>query len=677
MWPWDGPWPGTSGSGRRMKHNDRILRDKLTASRKRGGRRRQFVLVGQPNCGKSTIFNEVAGYRSLTSNFPGATVSYTESRVSVDGRPCNLIDLPGVYSLTSLDPASTETQRFLLEEPIDVLIHVIDSSILGRSLELSLQLMDLEIPMVICLNMMDEAERKGMLIDAERLSEILGIPVIPATASKGKGVQDLFRQALKASLRKPRARHIAGHRDVERVIERLSRRVEKAGRSDSRFSSHLVATKLLEKDPYFLDHYLDKHPRLAAEAKSLGAALEKEHGRPSDAVINSERHALSMSLAEEVTRVRKPAIHWKDRLDNILMHNFWGFVSLALILFLLFFSVFKTGNWVENALLARLSGFGEWLSRSMEPRSLGHSLVQGMADGVAGGIAIVLPYLLPFLLCLSLLEDAGYLPRAAFLMDGLMHRIGLHGTAVIPAVLGYGCSVPAVMSTRILGSTRDRFIASLAVTMIPCAARMTVIFGLVGYYVGGTAAFGIYMLNLLVITLTTGVLSRMLPESVPGMLLEIPAYQVPRWKVTCAKTWMRLKEFIVIAWPLLIAGSVILTLTDHFNWTGIFNGLARPVTWLLGLPAAAGTTLLFGVLRKELSLLMLQQALGSPLDSALSYGQMLVFTVFVVFYLPCVATIGVLYRQVGVKKTLLIVLYTFLIALVLGLLVRGALWFVR
>jgi ferrous iron transport protein B len=169
----------------------------------------------------------------------------------------------------------------------------------------------------------------------------------------------------------------------------------------------------------------------------------------------------------------------------------------------------------------------------------------------------------------------------------------------------------------------------------------------------------------------------MLPESVPGMLLEIPAYQVPRWKVTCAKTWMRLKEFIVIAWPLLIAGSVILTLTDHFNWTGIFNGLARPVTWLLGLPAAAGTTLLFGVLRKELSLLMLQQALGSPLDSALSYGQMLVFTVFVVFYLPCVATIGVLYRQVGVKKTLLIVLYTFLIALVLGLLVRGALWFVR
>ncbi|MBN1894651.1 ferrous iron transport protein B [bacterium] len=659
-----------------MKSPDKAARNRPASSGKRVGQQPQFVLIGQPNCGKSTIFNEVAGYRSLTSNFPGATVSYTESRISVDGRPCNLIDLPGVYSLTSLDPASTETQRFLLDKPIHVLINVIDASILGRSLELTLQLMDLEIPMILCLNMMDEAKRKGILIDAKRLSVLFGIPVIPATASKGKGVQDLFRQALKASVRKPKARHIAGHRDVEKVIERLSRRVEKAGTAGSRFSSHLIATKLLEKDPYFSDHFLRKHPGLAAEAKRLGAALEKDHGRPSDAVINSERHALSMSLYEEVAQVRKPVIHWKDRLDNVLMHNFWGFVSLVLILFLLFFTVFKAGNWVENALLGRLSGFGEWLTRSMEPRSLLHSLVRGAADGLAGGIAIILPYLLPFLLGLSLLEDAGYLPRAAFLMDGLMHRVGLHGTAVIPVVLGYGCSVPAVMSTRILESRRDRFIASFAVTMIPCAARMTVIFGLIGYYLGGPAAFGVYMLNLLVILLTTGFLSRMLPESVPGMLLEIPVWQMPTWKVTWAKTWMRLKEFIVIAWPLLIAGSVILTLTDHFNWTGIFNGLARPVTWLLGLPAAVGTTLLFGVLRKELSLLMLQQALGSPLDSVLSYGQMMVFTVFVVFYVPCVATIGVLYRQVGVKKTLLIVLYTFLIALFLGFLVRIASWFI-
>jgi ferrous iron transport protein B len=253
-----------------------------------------------------------------------------------------------------------------------------------------------------------------------------------------------------------------------------------------------------------------------------------------------------------------------------------------------------------------------------------------------------------------------------------MHRIGLHGKTVIPAVLGYGCNVPAVMGTRILESPRDRFIASLIATMIPCAARMTIIMGLVGYYLGGNWALMIYFLNLVVVALSGTWLSRLLPEVTPGMVLEIPVYQMPRFKIMFRKTWLRLKDFIIIAWPLLVAGSAILGLIDHYQLTDNVNRMLSPITTILGLPAEIGTTLIFGVLKKELSMLMLFQALGTTeVLTVMSKTQVLVFTVFVVFYIPCVATIGVLYRQLQSKRTLFIVGFTFVLALILGVLTRG------
>ena len=637
-----------------------------------------MVLVGQPNCGKSTLFNEVVGYRSITSNFPGATVSYTRGRVRILNRSYELVDLPGVYSLTSLDPSSRETQRFLLNESVDVLVNVIDASILSRSLELTLQLLDLEIPLVLCLNMMDEAERKGIEINLRKLEHVLGVPVVTTVASKGRGLRNLFWNALKAARGKHLGRHLRGSRDVERIISLLTETLKrkKLGRAIP-YSKHLLATKLLENDPDFETAVLENHPELKTAIVRARRLLTRSHGKPSDEVINSERHALSMSIFERVAVVRRPRFHWKDRVDDVLMHNIWGYVSLFLILFLFYFGIFRIGNFIEKPLLGWLGGMGKNLYGRLGYDTLGYHLVQGIVDGIGGGISIVLPYLLPFLLGLSILEDVGYLPRVAFLMDSFMHRIGLHGTAVIPAVLGYGCNVPAVMAARILASPRDRFIASLVATMVPCSARMTVIFGLVGYYLGGTAALGIYLLNLVVVALSGGLLSRMLPESTPGMMLEMPMYQAPRLKVVVNKTWFRMKEFIVIAWPLLIAGSIVLTVSDHFRFTPILNVLVRPVTYLLGLPKAVGMTLIFGVLRKELSMLMLQQALGTnDLRTVLTYGQMLVFTVFVVFYVPCVATAGVLFKQIRSRRTAFIVLYTFCAALVLALAARVLSFFI-
>jgi len=637
------------------------------------GAHRKIVLVGQPNCGKSTLFNEVAGYRSVVSNFSGATVEYTRSHVKVGSEIYDLVDLPGTYSLSFLDEAEQEAQKFLLNRKIDVIINVVDASLLSRSLELTLQLTELEIPMVLCLNMMDEAARKGIQIDPKTLSRRLGIPVVATIASKGKGIRDLFETAARTAHEGLKARHIRGHRDVELIIARLSRYLKQNLRKRVSFSTHLLATKLLEQDPFFSDIIEGEDSAVHQTVKHYRKELAQAHGRSSDEVIAAERHSLSMSLFEEAVQIDKPVAHLRDRVDAVLMHPFWGYVFLLSILFLFFNLIFRLGGLAEAPLLAIFDKLVNLITAELGTDTLTGVIVVNAVQGLGGGIAIVLPYLFPFLMGLALLEDIGYLPRVAFLMDGLMHRIGLHGKAVIPAILGYGCNVPAVMATRILDSPRDRFIASFIAAMVPCAARMTIIFGLVGYYLGGNAALALYLINFVVIGLSGRILSRLLPEVTPGMILEMPTYQIPRLKSALMKTWFRMKDFIVIAMPLLVAGSIMLGFIRLWNISDGINRLLVPVTGVLGLPREVGITLIFGVLRKELSMLMLFQALGTQhIDTVLTSGQILVFSVFVIFYIPCVATMGALGRQIGWRGMALIVGFTFVLAMLMGVLTRGA-----
>jgi ferrous iron transport protein B len=299
-------------------------------------------------------------------------------------------------------------------------------------------------------------------------------------------------------------------------------------------------------------------------------------------------------------------------------------------------------------------------------------LVLGVLQGIAAGVAIVLPYLLPFLFGLGLLEDIGYLPRVAFLMDAFMHRIGLHGKAIVPFILGYGCNVPAVMSTRSLEEPRDRFLAAALATLVPCAARLAVVFGLVAFYLGPLAAFALYLFNLLVIAITGRILSKMMPEDTPGLILEMPTYRVPTFKNVAGKAWFRVREFVVEAWPVLIAGSAVLAVLNYFQLAFIFNWMVRPITWLMGLPSEVGVPLIFGILRKELSLVMLGQALGTnDFSAALTNVQMAVYATFVMFYLPCLATLSVLKRELGTRLMLMISALTVVIALIAALLVRG------
>jgi ferrous iron transport protein B len=319
--------------------------------------------------------------------------------------------------------------------------------------------------------------------------------------------------------------------------------------------------------------------------------------------------------------------------------------------------------------------FGDWIARIdgfWSKGSLYLFLSKGILQGIAGGIAIVLPYLVPFLIGLSILEDIGYLPRVAFLMDVFMHRIGLHGKSIIPFILGYGCSVPAVMATRILEFPQHRFIVSILATMIPCAARITIIFGLVAFFISPNAALAIFALNILVVAISGKILSTLYPEPGSlGLILEIPAYQLPPLQNTLKKSWYRMKEFIVIAWPLLIIGSALLALMEYGKVDLYFNRFLSPLIHLLGLPVSVGTTLIFGLLRKELSLIMLTQALGTTqVLTVMTKTQIIVFTVFVAFYIPCLATIAALWKEIGKKGALLAILFTLSVAILLGFATR-------
>jgi ferrous iron transport protein B len=632
----------------------------------------KITLVGQPNCGKSTIFNHVAGYKAITSNFPGKTVKYSISKMTFQGMICDIVDLPGSYSMTSFDLAELEARKYLLREKNDVVINVIDASLLGRGLELTLQLLELNLPTVICLNMIDEAEAKGIIIDTDKLSGLLGVPVVTTIAHKGWGLDKLFETAFKVGQKSTKSKSLIFSKDVEQVIKDLSEHIKKTDYAEKYNVPHrFLATKLLENDQDFIDEIKNKDIEFIKVVQGYQHQLEQCRDRSSDEVISSERHHLSMQLYESVVKLSKPKKEFRNYLDNVLMHPVFGYISLIVIMYLFFNFVFYVGAIFEEPLLDFFYQFLPYAEETLGADSLLYHIVSGVVQGLAGGIAIVLPFLFPFLLGLAFLEDTGYLPRVAYLMDTFLHRIGLHGKAIIPLILGYGCTVPAVMATRILESERDRFITSVLTTMIPCAARITIIFGLVAFYIGPQAAIFVFVFNIIIVAIAGKILSNIMPEITPGMILEIPAYHIPSIKILLSKVWLRMKEFIVIAWPLLIIGSVVLSLLQHWDLEGFINQLISPVTLLLGLPIAVGVTLIFGVLRKELSMVMLIQALGvTDISTVMSATQIMTFTIFVLFYVPCVATIAVLIKEIGSKRTIFTIIFTFLIAIILATITR-------
>jgi ferrous iron transport protein B len=630
----------------------------------------RIALIGQPNCGKSTLFNQVAGYKAETGNFSGTTVTFTESSVRVLGDVVDLVDLPGTYSLAGTNPAEHEVIKYLTSNAVDVVINVLDASHLSYGLGMTVELLELGVPMVVALNMMDEADRIGIRVDIEQLKEIIGAPVIPMIASKGRGIQPLFVTAYRVGQEKKLPNQPSYSTDIERYLSSLIHDLEGV---ESTLNPRALAIKLLEGDQEILADVLVQKPGIADKLETYQKSLKVDRGQSPEWVINSERIGLADKLAKQVIQQGKRRVTFRDKLDDVLLHPFFGYVFLILILFGFFQLVYAIGGLLEPPLMDLFGKLEVWLlSFFADDSGFLPQITVATIQGISGGVAIVLPYLVPFLIGLGLLEDVGYLPRVAFLMDALMHKLGLHGKSIVPFILGFGCNVPAIMSTRILEDKRERFISAALSTMVPCAARLAVVFGLVAYYLGPVLALGIYLFDLVVISLTARLLSRLVPETSPGLILEMPVYRIPTFKAVANKAWWRIREFIVVAWPLLIVGSVVLSALNYFNVSIYLNTVVRPISWLLGLPNQVGVPLIFGVLRKELSLVMLGQALGSmDFAKVLTPVQMITYAVFVVFYVPCLATMIVIRKELGTKMMWQIVGLTTLIATLAGLVARG------
>ncbi|MBN2207478.1 MAG: ferrous iron transport protein B, partial [Candidatus Aminicenantes bacterium] len=517
------------------------------------------VLVGQPNCGKSTLFNAIAGPKAEVSNFPGTSTKHTHSEVRVGERTLTVVDLPGTYSLVPLDPAEKVAYGHLFQEKPDLVLNVVDASTLSRSLELTLELLEMRRPMIVVLNMVDLAEKKGFQIDTDRLAELLGVPVVATIASHGRGIKELLDLSCEVIDRGQSIPRHAWSADVQAKLDDLAGLLPPDLCEDA--DAVFAAAKLIETGNLACDGLLgDIEPSFKAELDRVRAELEAMRGVPAYEVISAERHHLALKISEEAGRLSHgPRLTWDKKVDDVLMHPVFGYIFMTAIFLLFFIVIFKVGNPLETLLLEPLAEMRLWLAARLGSGLVYH-LAEGLLQGVGGGVAIVLPYFIPLLLLMAVLEDVGYLARAGFLLDTFMHRIGLHGKSISPFILGFGCNVPAVVATRILESRRDRIITSLLIPFIPCSARTTIILALVAFYLGPFYALGFYIVNLAVVAVLGWVLSRLVKAESPGLILEIPSLKIPSLGTVANKVRLQLMDFIKLAWPLLIAGSLVLSL---------------------------------------------------------------------------------------------------------------------
>lgn len=633
-----------------------------------------IVFVGQPNSGKSTLFNSIAGYKAQTANFPGTTVSHTHSEVYVNGQIVRIVDLPGTYSLNPADPAEKVALIHVFQEIPDLIVNVIDASLLGRSLELTLELLEMEQPLVVALNMVDLAEKKGIKINRKKLETLLGVPVIATVANRGRGIKELLScclDCLKKRDWRPKAPPWTA--DVEKYIHSLA-----AGIPEDFCFIHnrrFTAIKLIEASDTFCHELLKEiRPELKKRVDEVRQQLESLRHLPAFEVLAAERHHLALKLFESVTKVeRGKKIGLEEKIDSILMHPVLGYPGLILIFGLFFFLIFIIGNPLEQILLKPWSWLNAWIHYQDWP-SFFLALIDGLIQGIGGGLAIVLPYFLPLLFLMAFLEDLGYLARAGFLLDGLMHRLGLHGQSVAPFILGFGCNVPAIMATRILESSRDRLLTSLLIPFIPCSARTAVILAIVAFFLGPWWAMSFYFFQFIIIALVGSLLSFFLKEPSPGLILEIPSLKIPSLKTVFSKVLWQLRSFGQFAWPIIIAGSIGLSLLQVARADMWINWALSPlIKGALGLPANLGITLIFGFLRKELSLLMMLQALGidyQALPEVLTRSQLVVFTAFVSLFIPCLSTVAIIWKEISRRAALLSMLLNLSVATFIAFFLR-------
>jgi ferrous iron transport protein B len=546
----------------------------------------KILLMGNPNVGKSVLFFRLTGTRTIASNYPGTTVEFIKGSLKLGQEQAEIIDVPGTYTLEPTSKAEEVAAEMLKEG--DLIIDVIDATNLERNLNLTLQLLERTVPVIVALNMWDDAHHRGINIDVARLEALLGVPVVPTVGVTGQGIKELVSRIPEAA--------------VSQVVY---------SSSDERWA---------------------KIGDIVSQVQSL-----------------SHRHHT-----------------WREVLEDASSHPAGGIAIALLILVVTFFVIRFIGegiinyvtdplfNWLWTPLLMKLSlalGSGGFWHDILIGRLINGQIdyLQSMgllSTGLYIEFGVVIPYIVAFYFILGILEDVGYLPRLAVLMDTLMHRLGLHGYAIIPTILGFGCNVPAVMATRILESRRERFIAATLISIgIPCAALQAMIIGLVGQqgiqYVA--IVYGSLFVSWIIIGL---ILNRVVKGFSPEIIMEIPPYRFPPWRVVGEKLWLRVYSFIKEALPIVLGAVLVVNILYMLGVFDFIANIAAPVlTGLLGLPKETVVALAIGFLRKDVAVGML-----APLG--LTAKQLVVSTTVLAMVFPCVATFVILARELGVRDML-------------------------
>ena len=544
----------------------------------------KILLMGNPNVGKSVVFSRITGVRVIASNYPGTTVGFSKGSMKLAGEEVEVIDVPGSYSLEPTSKAEEVALEMLKDG--DLVINIIDATNLERNLYLALELLEREIPVIIALNIWDDTKHRGITIDVEKLEQLLGVPVVPTVAVTGEGIKEL----------------------VDRIPEATSPPMP-VRTHDERWVA--IGSIIAEVQTIIHRHHTWLERLGDASAKPLT-------GLPIAALVLGISFLVVRFIGEGVIGyVFEP-----------LFERLWAPLMMKLSVLL------GSGGFWHDILIGKLFDGEIDFFQSMGI----------LTTGLYIPIGAVLPYVFSFYLVLGFLEDFGYLPRLAVLLDNLMHRIGLHGYAIIPSLLGLGCNVPAIMATRILESRRERFIAATLISIgIPCAAAHAMIFGLVGAQ--GVQYVAMVYGTLFVVWIILGfILNRTIKGFSPELLIEIPPYRLPSWRVLLQKLWMRMYGFLREALPIILVAIFVIGILYTLGVFDFIANLAAPVvSGIFGLPKEGVVAIVIGFLRKDVAIGML-----APL--ALSAGQLVVGCVVLTMFFPCIAAFVVLARELGFKR---------------------------
>ena len=619
----------------------------------------KILLIGQPNVGKSSLLNALLGSRVIISNYPGTTVEIIRGEKIFDKAKITFEDTPGIYSISDRSEEEKITERKLFEGMRDGAIVVVDSTSLERSLYIVLQILEAQIPVIIALNFVEEAEKKGIKIDYKKLEKLLNVPVIPINPLKNKGISELIDAVLRIKGTKGDIFSVGYDDDIEKAVDKISSKIIQTS-----LPKRFIALRVLEEDADFYKYLKDKE--VIKETKEILS----NHPKVSED-ISITRYGTAAFIAREVIQIIKlknKRESLQEHIDKILLHNIWGPFFTILFFLIIFGVLMLVGNLLQGFLLNLTEGITSYL-RAVSPSVVVVILVQALY-GLMVGVSIALPYVFLFYLFLGLTEDIGLLSRFIVDLEALLKKLGLPGKAFIPLALGLGCTVPAIRATRILSSKKERFYAASFFPFVSCSSRIGIIMGIVGYYGGILLVFSVYI-TLLISALIWGFIAKGIVHlKNQPLLLELPPYRRPLIKNIITKSWIRMKDFIYLVIPLLVIGGVIYAV---FNITGIINTVVEPlspITQWLGLPAVTIIPLVFGFLQKDLTGAMLLSVLGDKISSVLTPLQIYTFGLAATMQIPCVIALGMLIREFGVKKAVLLTG----ISIIYGLLFAGLAW---